>query len=607
MKNLAAIGQIFNCPKCQSMVLVEPPPGWTPPAIEPPAPQAKRPPRRPADGLAKQAPPHIPALAIGPLPGDVPEAIETPAATLEEPPASEATELSATAWQAPAEARWRRGAMLGAGLAVFLGLLFASWSWGRRQSSPDDALVMEKQSVESGAASVPAAAPAATDETPIAAPDPPPVAEQKAPAPERQETAPPRRWLPATPQLLLSLPLQKLADHEAAPELLASGNSPLRETLADLRQTFHLTPEQILRLTWIATEDSSDLRHAIVVLELAQPLEDDAALLAGCQRLDLRLANAFCHQPPAGGWPHPFAVVDPQTVVTGPRELLAAVSLSSEAAPSPWVNVWNQSGVADCVLALDVQRWPHWDKLEWPLPLDASAPGQAWSAIKAGSTFAALKLELAEKPLAELHLECPSSEKAAAAQRALSAMTISGVEDSQVKLEDSHVHWQGQWPGDSRQLAANLIAGLPTWQAPRPAAVAAVPAETPPPKSETASPTAVAAHAAAAPQANPTQFQRQVARRFEERIPAIVLRGMKLGEFVGFVSRMTGVTISLDDAALSAAGVSSQTIIEVELTAATVGEIFTAALAAHELDFLAEENRLLITTRAKTHAAKTGK
>lgn len=606
VKNLAAIGQIFNCPKCQSMVLVEAPPGWTPPAIEPPAPKTKQPSRRPTETPIEKGASRITAAAAEPVHGEVPEAKELPVATLEEPPSDDVAEPTAAAWQAPAEARWRRGIVLGAGITVFLGMLIGAWSLGRRQSTPDEALALDKPA-EVEAASSTATPPAAIEEPPITAPEPPPAAEEKAPPPSQEEAAPPRRWLPTSPRLLLSLPLEKLADHETAPELLASGNSPLRETLANLRQSFHLAPEQIRRLTWIATDETSDLQHAIVVIELVQPLEDDAALLAGCQRLDLRLANAFCHQPPAGGWPHPFGVVDPRTLVTGPRAQLAAVGLSGEAAPSQWIGVWNQSGEADCVLALDVEHWPNWDKLQWPLPLDASALGKTWSAIKDGSAFAVVKLQLTEQPLVVLHLECKSPEAAEAAHRALSAMAISGVEDSQAKLEDSHVVWQGRWPGDARQLAANLIAALPTWQAPPPPAVAAAsPAAAPPPMNDVASPAGVTANVPAAPNANETKFEQQVARRFEERIPAIVLRGMKLGEFAGFVSRMTGVTIALDDAALSAAGISSQTVIEVELTAATIGDIFSAALAAHELDFVAEENRLLITTRAKT-GAKPGK
>lgn len=586
VKSQAAIGQIFNCPKCQSMVLVEPPAGWTPPVIEPATPRLEQPLRRPAK------PSQVPVEANSSS-AQVPEAIEMPVATLEEPPASDADPL-ATPWQSPAEARWRRGAMIGAGITVFFGLLVAAWLLGRQNPSTE-VLVKDDAPAEE-------IAEASSEPTPTIAET---VAASESPPPQKIV---PRRWLPAETRLLLSLPLAELAGHEVAPEILASGNSPLRETLAELRRSFHLAPEQIRRLTWAATEESTDLRHAVVVIELAEPLEDDAALLAGCRRLDLRLADAFCHQAPNGGWPHPFAVVDPQTIVTGPRELLATVSLVGESAePSSLVAALNESGAHDVVLAIDIKRWPFWDQLQWPTSVeDWSGLGETWPRIKEATEFAALKLQLAEKPLASLHLTCVSPESAQEIHAALAATAGKSIENSKLVLDGPRVSLQGEWPGEARQLTANLIAGLPTWVAP-PAALASVPTEPVRPAIEATSPPAAAAPAATAAATKETAFERQVARKFEERIPAIVLRGMKLGEFAGFVSRMTGVTITLDDAALAAAGVNSQTVIEVELTAATVGEIFAAALAARELDFLAEESRLLITTRAKASAVKDKK
>jgi hypothetical protein len=96
-----------------------------------------------------------------------------------------------------------------------------------------------------------------------------------------------------------------------------------------------------------------------------------------------------------------------------------------------------------------------------------------------------------------------------------------------------------------------------------------------------------------------TAFERQVSRRFDERIPAIMLRGMKLADFVAFFSRMTGIAIALDEEALAAAGITGQTTIEVQLTAVSLGEVLGAVLASRDLDYVAEENRLLITTRSR--------
>jgi hypothetical protein len=117
----------------------------------------------------------------------------------------------------------------------------------------------------------------------------------------------------------------------------------------------------------------------------------------------------------------------------------------------------------------------------------------------------------------------------------------------------------------------------------------------------TPAPTTVATE----PPANsPTPFERQVTRQFDERIASISLRGMKLVDFSSLVSRMTGVSLVMDEQRLAEAGLSGQTTIDVQLTSATLGEVLSAALAGRELDFLVQENRVLITTRAHAAAAR---
>ena len=52
VKQEAAIGQVLACPKCGSMVLVQPPEGWQPPESEHPKSNIPKPPRRPDDSQA---------------------------------------------------------------------------------------------------------------------------------------------------------------------------------------------------------------------------------------------------------------------------------------------------------------------------------------------------------------------------------------------------------------------------------------------------------------------------------------------------------------------------------------------------------------------------
>lgn len=66
VRNLAAIGQILSCPKCQSFVEVKAPPGWTPPAPEP------------AAAPATSADPAAPAPAAAGTPGEQPAGFQRP-------------------------------------------------------------------------------------------------------------------------------------------------------------------------------------------------------------------------------------------------------------------------------------------------------------------------------------------------------------------------------------------------------------------------------------------------------------------------------------------------------------------------------------------------
>lgn len=578
VRSLAALGQIFNCPKCQSMVLVEAPPGWKPPPKPSPA-------SPPAGAVRKGGPASKPRQAAATA--AIPEALEMPMATLAEAGDSAPVIPLDAPWQSPSEARWRQGLWIGGAALAAVLVVAAAWTWWPDSTSAE-ALVAD----ESAAGQEPVEPPPAPVNESIAeaavAPAVVKDAPQVAPIP-----ALPRRWLPADTRLVLSLPLSSLATHEVAPEILASGSSPLRQTLSDLRTTFHLLPEQIRQLTWAATEKSSDLRDSVVVIELSQPLEDDAALLAGCKRIDLQLADAVCHEPVPGGWPHPFAIVDPSTIVTGPREFLSALGRDEPLDQAIFAAALECTSAASCTLAVDLQHWTGWEQLKWPAPIEELLSAhEPWRLLRDTPQAVALTIDPASQALVEVYLLCETPQAAEQVRLALADVLADFREGSHVSLDRNTVVCRVSWPDDSRQLAASLLSSLPTWQAPPPLAAIIVTPNPPPP--------------AQVPviDSRETPFEREVSRRFDERIPAIALRGMKLVDFATFVSRLSGVTISVDEAALASAGMNVPPTIEVQLTAATIGEVLTAALSAHDLDYVARDNRLLITTRAKAKAAR---
>jgi hypothetical protein len=270
-------------------------------------------------------------------------------------------------------------------------------------------------------------------------------------------------------------------------------------------------------------------------------------------------------------------------------------------------------------MAIDLRPWPGMEQFQWAPSLQRLTALPTWPALGKLPQAAALDLDFS-KPAAVLHFVCASREEARDLQTALQKTLagLDGMEDtanddfvlllkgwrpSSPSTDGSMVTWDTKWPDDGRLLAAAVVDFLPQWEAPMPPpTVAATPAD------PMLRPTAAApppADTAVAPVAADTRtpFEQHVARRFDERIPAIVLRGMKLGEFTSFVSRMTGVVIAVDEEALRAAGVGPQSTVEIQLTAATIGEVFSAALAAHELGYVAQENRLLVTTRARAEAS----
>jgi hypothetical protein len=208
---------------------------------------------------------------------------------------------------------------------------------------------------------------------------------------------------------------------------------------------------------------------------------------------------------------------------------------------------------------------------------------------------ATLTIDPAAQATVEVHLLCDTPQAAEKLKLSFGDVLADLPAGSHVSLDRNVVACRVSWPDDSRLLAASLLSSLPTWQAPAPPAAAAANIDLSP---------APPANPAPVTDAGETPFKRQVARRLDERLPAIALRGMKLADFADFISRLSGVAIAVDDAALASAGMAVQPTIEVQLTAATISEVLTAALSAHELDYLAQDNRLLITTRAKAKTAR---
>jgi hypothetical protein len=331
VRELSAIGEILACPKCQSMVQVLPPAGWRPPA-RPPAP------RTPEEQAAIASLPETiddsqieppttrnrPAIrAVRGFRNDVDQPQDAVSDATQPPKprddaASDASTASATlpgAAVSDTERRWRKRMILIAVPATAALVALAIWS-GRRNDPPQP----HPQPAQESTADRDASAPAAVA---------PPVSVAQPPAPF------PRRWLPHDAQLILALHPAELSRDPALEAVLARTGSLWQQLLYPLQKTLRLPPETIRRLTWACTDLADLSQRSLVVIELAQPLEDDAAVLSGSEKLEFRLDDAVCHRFADAAWKHPLAVIDDRTIVTGPRELLAPLSSVPEAPPPP--------------------------------------------------------------------------------------------------------------------------------------------------------------------------------------------------------------------------------------------------------------------------------
>jgi hypothetical protein len=134
-------------------------------------------------------------------------------------------------------------------------------------------------------------------------------------------------WLPRETRAVLSLRLAEgnFAPPDAWPEALAR---PWNESLGQLLGGLKLSAAKVKRLTWAALDARHPPADGVLIVELLQPLgaDDEAALLAETELGELALGGATCRTKTNGPWRRPFALIDGQTIVTGPAGLLTELA-----------------------------------------------------------------------------------------------------------------------------------------------------------------------------------------------------------------------------------------------------------------------------------------
>lgn len=304
----AVIGQIVTCAKCGSMVQVVPPPGWLPPPKAPVS-SAEFAPEVATSGIQKNCDAEaVPAAAVvvsaASLPGPPPVAISPPQGALATGQATAGYHpLALLGIPLKLASLAAIATVMAAGVVVWI----LTTGFSHRESgveSPNEV-----------------AAP-----SPVLPAGPAPVAEAP---PDRLD----RRWLPDATRLAFSLRVSTLAELGEQAEfrrVIQAAEPVWQPSMGRVLSEMKLVPRGIRRLTWAAVDPRAWSDAAVAVIEL-EPGQDASGLCHMGTAVDLQIQGNACRCLAGSAWPHPFAVLDERTILTGRLDLLRHLAERSEA------------------------------------------------------------------------------------------------------------------------------------------------------------------------------------------------------------------------------------------------------------------------------------
>ena len=336
VRNAEHIGEVQECPKCGCLVLIDPPKGSV--AVPPPLPETPKatvskaepaPPKadskipraeplkakadaaKPkADAKKKPEPPKLPvkadavpetdsvalAAAFCPVSSGVPPlpAGFTPIESPEPPPI-----VVGSTWYRVIHSLWGKWLLLGVSPVVGLAIVVGVAAVLSRPSNP--------AAVSNG-----------TPADPTAVATPP---ADQTPRPKQPSTGFDRRWLPDQAKMILDFRAARLAAQPQINKLLSEADPWWRPSAGGVLRGLGLRLDQIHRLTWTSTDLSAWREQCVVVIELTAE-QDAEKLLPEGEVVSLGPSPWTFRRVPKGPWPHPFAVIDSRTIVTGSEQLL---------------------------------------------------------------------------------------------------------------------------------------------------------------------------------------------------------------------------------------------------------------------------------------------
>ncbi|HUY93367.1 MAG TPA: DUF1559 domain-containing protein [Pirellulales bacterium] len=500
VRDAAAIGQILACPKCGSMVQVLPPEGWEPgdessvssSALSGSQASASQPSASPSSGEL---------AGLGRWKDEIPSGGKTRGAARETEMAGVGREQAPGRFLAmPGSAAWLKWTLWAGLPTLAVCAALVSWLWSSRLPQAELA---------------PLAA-AAKIETPTADAEPKPPAKPEPDKPAAIKLD--RRFVPAGAQGLVSLRLNDLSQRPAAVAVFRHLGAIWQRGVEPLCVGFNLPPEQIRRLTWVTTKAGQSpgerwLQAGVAVVELEPAASKNRPTLGDSDALDWKFAGAAVHPAPGDAWPHPFALVHPATIVTGPEALLRQLADRSDehlenADFERLLDRLDFRRQAVAAVSLEALRkakaMPEWLPLVdvWQVSKDD------WRVVRDSPAALGLELGLGDSLEAELRLACESETAAEQVResldRLLEAMesTLAGEVDGLTKkllagqittadasrlkqllaagrealgrresgVEGSLVWARTPWQGDLPNLAVAALASVPDLEASRLAA-----------------------------------------------------------------------------------------------------------------------------------------
>lgn len=299
--------------------MIQAPPGWTPPKEDkPPAAKSKagtrsKTPLPPSGGSAVDqptgelgVPPTAPPLPVAAqLLDDSSEIVPPPrpdeiAASAVELPVEVIDTLAVVAPPRPSHPWLAQYRILLAG-APLVAIVLAVAVW----------IVVSSRPAEG-----PPGGPPKQVETPVVA-DPSRVPEAK-PQPSPRLDLP---WTPDGTKLVVKVRLSQLQAMPDSDRFVSQLGATWRATVGAVVQGFGLNPQAVRDLSWACTDLAAWPDQSVVVIAL-EANQDAHLLTTAGKPLDFALAGQVCYRRPESSWPHPFAVINAQTIVTGNEALL---------------------------------------------------------------------------------------------------------------------------------------------------------------------------------------------------------------------------------------------------------------------------------------------